>query len=121
MSHSDLYQKGIEHFNAHEFFECHEVLEELWLQNPGKDKLFYQGIIQMAVAFYHYENANYQGALKLLQGSINKLTSYLPEHRGIDVQRLIAQLELWKKKFNNLIHGREDPYSNLEIPTLRFC
>ena len=75
----------------------------------------------MAVAFYHYENSNYQGALKLLQGSINKLKSYLPEHRGIDVQRLIAQLELWKKKFNNLIHGREDPYSNLEIPRLAFA
>ena len=40
--------KGIDEFNRQLFFECHETLEELWLEERGEDRKFYQGIIQIA-------------------------------------------------------------------------
>src|SRR5258706_348843 len=34
--------KGIEEFNQQLFFECHETLEELWLEERGEDRKFYR-------------------------------------------------------------------------------
>ena len=34
-SHDPRYLKGIEYFNACEFFEAHEVWEELWAEIEG--------------------------------------------------------------------------------------
>ena len=48
-------QKGIEEFNQQLFFECHETLEEIWLEEHGEDRRFYQGIIQIAAGYYKLE------------------------------------------------------------------
>ena len=44
--------KGIDEFNQQLFFECHETLEEIWLEEHGEDRKFYQGIIQIAAGYY---------------------------------------------------------------------
>ena len=36
--------KGIDEFNEELFFECHETLEEIWLEDHGEDRKFYQGL-----------------------------------------------------------------------------
>ena len=43
------YVEAIELFNQEEFFECHDVLEELWAETQGGEKKFYQGLIQLAI------------------------------------------------------------------------
>lgn len=45
-----LYLKGIAYFNSCEFFEAHEVWEDLWKSYTGPLRLFYKGLIQAAVA-----------------------------------------------------------------------
>lgn len=113
-----LYRKGIEHFNNKEFFECHEVLEELWFKEEGESKLFYQGLIQVAVAFHHYENENYRGASKLLQSGIAKLRNYPPEYKGIDLNELLAELERWEKRICDCLRGGRAEFETLVIPRL---
>ena len=60
-----LYLQGIEHFNACDYYESHEVWEELWTEYRGPSRKFYQGLIQAAVALYHFGNGNIRGARKL--------------------------------------------------------
>ena len=43
--------KGIDEFNQQFFFECHETLEEIWLEEHGEERKFYQGIIQIAAGY----------------------------------------------------------------------
>ena len=45
--------KGIEEFNRRFFFEAHDLWEEVWVETVGDHRLFYQGLIQTAVGFYH--------------------------------------------------------------------
>ncbi|MAG94269.1 MAG: hypothetical protein CMJ48_11025 [Planctomycetaceae bacterium] len=59
------YLEGVSLFNQQEFLDCHEVLEELWIETAGPEKLFLQGLIQAAVALYHFGNDNFGGARKL--------------------------------------------------------
>jgi predicted metal-dependent hydrolase len=97
MSASDYdprYLEGIEHFNKCDFFEAHEVWEELWADTSGEPRRFYQGLIQVAVCLHHFGNGNIRGAKKLYFGCRGYLESYRPHCLGLDVEALLAQLEI---------------------------
>ncbi len=87
------YLQGIEHFNKCDFFEAHEVWEELWADYSGPSRKFYQGLIQVAVCLHHFGNGNIRGAKKLYFGCRGYLEPYLPRHEGLDLQKLLAELE----------------------------
>lgn len=81
-----LYLRGVEHFNRRHFFVSHEVWEELWLEHQGPSKLYYKGLIQAAVALFHFENGNFHGARKLAEGAHRYLEPYGPKHLGLDIE-----------------------------------
>ncbi len=87
-----LYLAGIAHFNACDFFEAHEVWEELWTEYSGPSRKFYQGLIQVAVCLHHFGNGNTRGAKKLYHSSLAYLQEYKPEHLGCDVVKLEKNL-----------------------------
>ena len=84
----DQFTRGIEEFNRGYFFECHDTLEDLWHGTRGKDRLFLQGLIQIAVGFYHLLNKNYKGATSQFTRGLGKLDQYRPSHRGVDVDAI---------------------------------
>jgi predicted metal-dependent hydrolase len=79
-------------FNRGEFFECHEVLEELWLESGGAEKQFLQGLIQVAVAFYHLRQGNFVGSRRLLEAGVKKLAAGSAPHPQVDVAALLTQI-----------------------------
>jgi predicted metal-dependent hydrolase len=85
------FRRGVELFNAREFYECHEVLEDLWRPTRGEPRLFLQAVIHFAVGFYHHRRGNQTGAELQLRKALRKLAGYLPEYAGIDTERLSRQ------------------------------
>ena len=83
---------GIDLFNNRKFFECHEALEEAWLEAASGEKTFLQGLIQIAVALHHLGNQNRVGARRLLGAGIEKLSAFTPQHESVDVAGLIENL-----------------------------
>jgi predicted metal-dependent hydrolase len=81
--------KGIEEFNRGLFFECHETLEEVWLEEHGEDRLFYQGIIQIAAGYYKLQQGVLIGAVKLWRTGLEKLGPYGSAHLGVDLASLV--------------------------------
>jgi len=88
-----LYLKGVAYFNACEFFEAHEVWEELWKDYSGELRLFYKGLIQSAVALHHFGNGNIRGARKVYGSSRNYLAQYCPVCVGLDLEKFLAQFD----------------------------
>lgn len=88
-----LYLQGIAYFNECEFYEAHEVWEELWADYQGPSRKFFQGLIQSAVALHHFGNGNTGGARKLLGSCQSYLESYRPTHLGLDLEKFIAQMQ----------------------------
>jgi uncharacterized protein len=76
----DLFERGLALFNRGEFFACHEVWEELWLQSAGAEKRFYQGLIQAAVAILHAERGNLRGATSTWRKARTKLEALPANH-----------------------------------------
>ncbi len=87
------YLRGIGHFNDREFFEAHEVWEEIWMECDGEARLFYQGLIQVAVCLHHFGNGNTRGARKLFHSSGRYLAEYGSWFQGIDLARLRGDLQ----------------------------
>ena len=92
--HDPRYLQGIEFFNDCEFFEAHDVWEELWADlQGGSSRKFYQGLIQVAVCLHHFVNGNIRGAKKLYVTSTDYLRPYGPHHADLDVNKLLTELE----------------------------
>src|SRR5580658_503791 len=68
-SYDPRYLAGIVLFNRQDFFEAHEVWEDLWMDTASPEKRFYQGLIQAAVGLCHFANGNLRGAAKLYASS----------------------------------------------------
>jgi predicted metal-dependent hydrolase len=67
--HLKKMEEGIHLFNEQKYWECHEALEEVWLedrQDPVRN--IYWAVIQVAAACIHYRNSNLIGC----QGMISK-------------------------------------------------
>ena len=89
----ERFKKGIELFNEQEFFECHEVIEDLWLATQDEYKDLYKGVIQAAVALHHLKRGNSRGAKKLYRTSTRYLTKYQPKALGLSVEKLIQGMK----------------------------
>src|SRR6188472_3765038 len=92
-ANDSLYQQGIKYFNDCEFFEAHEVWEELWTEYRGPARKFYQGLIQAAVALHHFGNGNIRGAKKVYLSSSGYLAEFKPAYLGLDVDKFLEQFE----------------------------
>jgi predicted metal-dependent hydrolase len=112
----DLALRGIEEFNRGEFYECHEYLEEAWMQEPRRVRFLYQGILQVGVGFYHQHNSNWRGATGLLRNGIARLKEFEPETLGIDVARLVRECERCLEELERLGRERVQEFDTSMIP-----
>ncbi len=80
--------RGLELFNAGEYFEAHEELEAAWNADPGPGRALYQGVLQVAVAYLQIERGNPDGAKKIFLRSRQWLSPLPNTCRGVDVKQL---------------------------------
>ena len=109
--------KGIDEFNQGLFFECHETLEEIWLEEHGEERKFYQGIIQIAAGYFKLEQGVPAGAIKLWYSGLEKLEPYAPVCLGIDVESFVRAV---KENLTELkaVHQKGEECTTLNIPLL---
>ena len=88
-------REAVAQFNAGCFFECHDTLEEVWIETRGRSRLFLQGLIQVAAGFHHLGNGNRVGAGRQLHRGIQKLIGYPEGYAGIDLASLRRSAGRW--------------------------
>ncbi|MCC6147266.1 MAG: DUF309 domain-containing protein [Anaerolineaceae bacterium] len=93
---------GVASFNRQEFFEAHEELETAWRAESGALRELYHGILQVGVGYYHIQRGNYSGALKLLQRARRRLLPFPEIYCGIDIARLISDMQRVEKELLHL-------------------
>ncbi|MFC4077043.1 DUF309 domain-containing protein [Salinithrix halophila] len=85
-----LYLDFFRRYHAGEYWEAHEVLEELWQTERHND--FYHGLIQVAAIMHQLERGKVRGARKLAVTAIGYLTPSLPLRDEVDVAKVIEWL-----------------------------
>ncbi len=116
----ELVFKGIEEFNRGEFFECHEYLEEAWMEEPRRVRFLYQGILQVGVGFYHQQNGNWRGATGVLRSGIERLREFEPETLGLDVSKLVRESERCLRELESLGRDRVGEFDVTSVPKVEF-
>jgi predicted metal-dependent hydrolase len=102
------YLQGIKHFNAREFYDAHEVWEDLWHTLQGTEADFVQGLIQFATALHHFEAQNLKGARILYQGGVELLAPLGETYWGLPVKKLLDDMHACIKEVL--------PYAQKDLP-----
>ena len=84
--------EGLRLIRAGEYFAAHEVLEEEWRAAPREERDFLQGLVHVAVAWYQAGRGKRVGCERQLEKARRRLTPYGSEHRGVDLERLLASV-----------------------------
>jgi len=81
---------SIEQFNQGGYYECHDILEELWMAESRPIRDLYKGILQIGVAFYHLQHKRYRPVVTLLQRGSGYVRAFAPTCMGLDLDQLLA-------------------------------
>jgi uncharacterized protein len=107
--------EGIALFNEGRFWHAHEAWERRWLACDGDEKLFLQGLIQLAAAWHHVQRGTLSGAVRLFDAALEKL-SHLPEgYRGVDRTEAIERA----RRHRDCI-SRGEHINEMDFPKLRY-
>lgn len=101
------YAGYFECFNRGDYYEAHDVLEQLWLATDGRDRGFFQGLIQIAGAFVHLKKQHARPwhptdgrrlgpASRLFRLGERNIAPFGPRHLGIDVDGMVNFCRVWR-------------------------
>lgn len=120
-------------FNAQQYYEAHDVLENLWLETRGDDFLFFKGLIQFAGGFVHLQKhflhpehpkhgRRLRPAVRLFALARGNLEAFAPRHLHLDVAgvcalcREMAEAVLASDFQRNPWQPARAPQLRLEVP-----
>jgi len=100
------YQGYFSCFNAQQYYEAHDVLEDLWLGERDENFLFFKGLIQVAGAFVHLQKQfqhpehpkhrpRMRPAVRLFEIAMRNLAPYGSQHLHLDVAALVRMCEYY--------------------------
>ena len=100
------YLAGIEHFNAGDYFEAHEVWEEAWLVEKGSARQALHGLIQIAAALHKASRGERpRGCRLLLKWGTAKLGELPDSCCGFALERLRLRLRAFRDLAENWERG----------------
>lgn len=88
----EVLREGISLFNDERFWECHEVLEQIWHPAHGVERSTIQGLILTAAALVHHQKGEDDVCLRMLRKAHDKLGSQ-NVYEAIDLKHVRAQIQ----------------------------
>lgn len=76
--------EGVRLFDEEKFWHAHEAWERIWLVASGEQKVFLQGLIQLAAAYHHVQRRTYGGGVRLFDAALAKLAAFPAGYGGVD-------------------------------------
>ena len=83
-------REAIRKFNAGDYYHQHDLLEALWMREPGPARNLYQAILQVGIAYFQVTRGNKVGAHKMILRAQQWLAVLPDVCQGVDVARLKA-------------------------------
>jgi len=88
----EVLREGISLFNEERFWECHEVLEQIWHPARGVERSTIQGLILTAAALVHHQKGEDDVCLRMLRKAHDKLGSQ-NVYEAVDLKNVRAQIQ----------------------------
>ena len=115
-------------WNEQQYYEAHDVLEQLWLNTKSTDADYFKGLIQAAGAFVHLQkrfehplhakhSRRLSPAVRLFRLANKNLSRFAPQHHGLN---LAAFCELLREFADRIVASdyKTNPWSPETAPRL---
>ena len=99
-------ERGLDLIEGGDYFEAHEVLEDVWRAADRAERDFFQGLVHVAVAWYQAGRGREVACRSQLAKAERRLTPYRPTHRGLDVADVLAQVRAAADAYPELVRPR---------------
>jgi len=110
------FERGRRCFDEKEFFEAHEIWEELWHEASGARHAYLQCIIQVAVAMHHASRENWNGTRKLLASALGYLDRGRSEAVEVDMDVLRDRILDFELALQDRFAGKERELPFFPLP-----
>lgn len=94
MTMSPKLKEAVRLFNRRAYFDCHQLLEDIWREADAPDKALYEALIRLSTGLHlWFHRGGGQGAVNLWTQALMRLEDFRPEAQGIDVARLYNEVD----------------------------
>jgi uncharacterized protein len=112
--------EGLRLFNSGDYFQAHEVLENVWREEPRPIRELYRGILQVGIAYYHLIRGNLSGARKMFRRSQVWLNAF-PDHcQGIDLAQFRQDFEAFQTVVERAKPGQKIEFDKSLLKPIKF-
>jgi uncharacterized protein len=109
-----LVRQGVDCFNRGEFYDAHEVWEDVWRSNLPEPRTLLQGLIQVAAGMHQFLDLHRTiGPRRTLAKAAAHLEPYAPVTLGLDVAGLLAGVSRWRAWLE--VGGAQPPVPELPV------
>jgi len=92
---NSLFQQGLTHYRAGNYFDAHEAWEDAWhAATDSRDRALFKGLVQLAVCLEHARRGNPRGCVRMAERCERNFRG-LGTHHNIDTEFLVSQLQQW--------------------------
>jgi len=114
-----FYQGYFDCFNRGQFYEAHDILEQLWLKDRhGANGAFYKGLIQLAGAFVHLQKDRLRPSAALFKLAGANLGQYTGTHERLAIPAVLNLVEHWLARLERT-DFQSNPLRSEPAPVLR--
>jgi predicted metal-dependent hydrolase len=115
------FHRGVTLFNGGKFWNAHEAWEQVWGRHTADERLFFQGLIQLAAAYHHLVTTRrYAGLVNNLEKAEAKLTAFRPRYLGVAIEPLLSLIVKGKQEAEMRGEDGLNGFDRSLLPKLQF-
>jgi predicted metal-dependent hydrolase len=110
--------EAVRTYNAGHYLEAHELFELIWMRQGGARKIFYQGLVHVAMGFHYLVAGDFDRASAKLQRAAELLEDFAVDFLGFDVWTLRGSVALCRHRLAELGASSITRFDRTLIPRL---
>ena len=110
--------EAIRTYNAGHYLDAHELFELIWMTRGGAEKIFYQGLVHVAMGFHYLVAGDFDRASAKLQRADELLGDFAVDFLGFDVETLRGSVASCRHRLRELGESGVTRFETTLIPRL---
>jgi predicted metal-dependent hydrolase len=112
--------EAVRTYNDGHYLEAHELFELIWMTKGGAEKIFYQGLVHVAMGFHYLSVGDFDPSTAKLRRATELLDDFAPDFLGFDVEMLRSSIGRCRQRLAELGVSGIPRFDRTLIPRLEF-
>ena len=110
--------EAVRTYNAGQYLEAHELFELIWMTKGGAERIFYQGLVHVAMGFHYLVAGDVHRASAKLRRAAELLEDFAGDFLGFNVEALRGSVASCRHRLEELGASNIMRFDRTLIPRL---